>query len=418
MKLKFLGRKKNIDDDEKVKTKIDEILFRRVWNNIVLKRMICSKIKDYLSKEDRALLTKPGAASDIERYQADPFQFIQSSLFKDRREYALFGCEFLTVDLFKSYFNTHCKEIRISTALEVLSLNRRNYRDIWLFRSVFDYLKERGMEPESMATIHMWRNVIESNNVDLYNYVKSVFPMPEFLRIKCSVVPLAAKSPTRVNTWSYTIHPHPGTELLAQLLDDLIDLNPTENWLECVDFSYLAENGSVNILETIVAHAGPFIPCNSKVPPHFDEYTMIVAIQHRKIDSIRRLYLVNKVPFSFATLMAVARTCDLSFIIALHNIEPEAGRLYTIFLHVINFRFNLYFPPNDLRCNNFRTEFINHVKPLNFIDKILEQQINTNLAIGKHPRNKNQPANTQQHFAIFQRYGDNTNIPSLSFDDI
>ncbi|EGG19613.1 hypothetical protein DFA_00191 [Cavenderia fasciculata] len=420
MTLQILGRQKNKNNDEKVKTKIDETLFRRVWNNIVLQRLICSKIKDYLSKEDRvALITGP--AKVIERYKADPSQFIKSN---NNSILSLFYCECLTVDLCMMYFDTYCSKVPVAAVIDALSVNRRSYIDTWLFRRAFDIFKDRGIKPESMTSIYTWRNVIKSNNVEFYNYAKSVLPMLERHHFLDDLVPIATQPEN--DPWSKSVHRLPGTDLLAQLLDDLIDLDPTENWLERVNFSYLAENGLVDILETIHKHAGSCIPMlvkpkyiskyQSQSGRQLNEHTMMVAIQNKQINSIRCLYKVFNIPLSHANLMLVARTCDLPFIIALHNIEPEAGRLYTIFLHVVSFNFGLHFPPNDPQCYIFRKEFIDHVKPLNFINKILEQQINTDFSIGKWPRIKYQPRNAQHHFTIFQQSGDDTNIPSLSFD--
>ncbi|EGG19617.1 hypothetical protein DFA_00195 [Cavenderia fasciculata] len=417
MTSQFLGRRKN-DDDVKVKTKIDETLFRRVWNNIVLRRLICSKIKDYLSKEDRVALIGSGLASVIERYKADPLQFIQSH--SNSNLVAIFYYEFLTADLFKFHYDTYCKEISVAAVINALSINRRNYRDTWLFRRAFDILKDRGLRPESMESanvVYIWRSVIKSNNVELYNYTKSVLPMLDRHHFKNEMVPRAAKPEN--DPWSKSVQPMTGTDLLARLLQDLIDFDPTDNWLELVDFSYLAENGLVDILETIHMHAGSCIQLSvsdKQSRCQLNEHTMMVAIQNNQIESIKCLYKLFKIPFSHETLMLAARTCDLSFIIALHNIEPEAGRLYTIFLHVISSTFNAYLRSDDFRCNNFRKEFIDHVKPLNYINKRLEQQINTDLAIGKWPRIKYQPRNTQHHFTMFQQH--DTQIPSLSFDNI
>ncbi|EGG19615.1 hypothetical protein DFA_00193 [Cavenderia fasciculata] len=413
MTLQFLGRQKN-DDDVKVKTKVDETLFRRVWNNIVLRRLICSKIKDYLSKEDRAVLISSSAAKTIERYKADTLQFVQSN-----RLLSIFDCEFLTADLFKLHFDTYCKETSILEVIEAFSHNNRHSRDTWLFRRVIDILKDRGIKPASLSSIYTWRNVIKSNNVELYNYAKSVLPMLERHHFKNYLVSYA----TQRDHWGVGILPSiPGTAVLAQLLGDLIDLDPTENWLEYVDFSYLAYNGLVDILETIHMHAAPCIPLTVK-PPNYrlghqlNEGTMKVAIQQKQIESIRCLYKVFKIPLSYETLLLAARSCDLSFIIALHNIEPGAGRLYTIFIHVVSSTFNAYVHSNDSQCKDFRKEFIDHVKPLNFIDKRLEQQIINYNAIGKWPRIKYQPTtNTQQYLTMFQQSDKDTNIPSLSFD--
>ncbi|EGG19612.1 hypothetical protein DFA_00190 [Cavenderia fasciculata] len=401
--------------------KVDETLFRRVWNNIVLRRLICSKIKDYLSEDDRVVLISSSAAKTIKMYMEDPLQFIKSKG-NNNNIVSIFYCEFLTVDLFKSHYDTYCKDIPVASVIDAISYNRRNYRDIWLYCRAFDFLKERGLRPESIqsvSNIYTWQHVIKSNNVEFYNYAKSVFPMLDRNHYKNELVPRAAKP--QKDYWGH-IQPMTGTDLLAQLLDDLIDFDPTENWLECVDFSYLAKNGIADIIETIHMHAGSCIPMLAKPISkyHFDrqlnEHTMTVAIQNKQINSIRCLHKVCKIPLSYATLLLVARTRDLSFIIALHNIEPEAGRLYTIFLIVISSTFNAYFRSDDPQCNNFRKEFIDHVKPLNFINKTMEQQINTNLAIGKWPRIKYQPRNAQHHFTMFQQSGADTNIPSLSFD--
>ncbi|EGG19616.1 hypothetical protein DFA_00194 [Cavenderia fasciculata] len=416
MTLQFLGRQKNKNDE---KVKIDETLFRRVWNNKVLQRLICSKIKDYLSTKDRAALIRSGAASNIEMYKADITQFIRSNY---GSLVAIFYCEFLTVDLFKLHFDTYCKETSISEVMDAFSHNNRHSRDTWLFRRVIDILKDRGIKPESMSTVNTWRHVIESNNVDLYNYVKSVLPMPTRESIKKDLVPRAAMP----YSWNKTIYPLTGTDVLAELLQDLIDLDPTENWLECVDFSYLALMEKVDILETIAMYAMPCIPYLAKPYSQYslgrqlNERTMMLVIQRKRIESIKCLYKSFKIPLSHKALMAAARTCDLPFIIALNNIEPAAGRLYTIFLLAISSKFNVYLHADDFRCENFREAFINHVKPLNYIHKRLQRQINNNYVdLRQWPRLDYQPTYIQQHFAMFQQQSsDDTNIPLLSFDDI
>ncbi|EGG19618.1 hypothetical protein DFA_00196 [Cavenderia fasciculata] len=437
MTSQFLGRQKNNNDDDNVKvwTKIDETLFRRVWNNKVLQRLICSKIKDYLSKDDRAVLISSGAAGVIERYKADRLEFIKSNSLYGAYggDYALYSCYFLTVDLFISHYDSYQKKTtRGQSVIDDLSYNKRNYRDTWLFRRVFDILKERGMEPESMATVNTWRNVIKSNNVEWYNYVKSKFPMPAtgIHHFKKELVPLSAK-PSQDNYRA--IHPMTGTELLAELLQDLIDFDPSENWLERVNFSYLAEHGLVDILETIEMHAGSYIPRTlTPTPPgyvsksqqvqyldrHLTEHTMTVAIQHKQIAFIKCLYKVSKIPLTLSTLMAIARTCDLPFIIALHNIEPEAGRLYTIFLHVMSSKFSQYFaisPHSVSKCKNFRKEFTDHVKSLNYLDHNLKCFTDT-ATLDATARVIYQPKNTEQHFSIFQQH--DPQISTFSFDDV
>ncbi|EGG19607.1 hypothetical protein DFA_00185 [Cavenderia fasciculata] len=397
-------------------TIIDETLFRSVWNNTILRRLICSKIGECIPiSNGKRIQLKDTFFAEMEQYNKEPDQFL-----KYGGNQRFYECGVITADLFKYHYqHTHrswLQEDQVETRLSVLDLisgNHRNMIDTWLFRSAYNYLKRT--DPQSiLADQHMttWHNVISSNNVELYNYVKTVLPMPGLEGIK-QIVANATKH-TRMRTMgSYhantygSISPPPGTKLLKTLLKDLRLIDPKETrWLELCDYGMLAESGCTDIMETIHKYAGDYY-CPS------EKAIMVRAIQNNQIESIRFLYKVNKIPIGQVMLEA-ARTCDLSFLVELHNIEPEAGRLYTLFLKVMSPSFAkgpLRFSPSEsTQWQTFQQEFYQLGKQLNYIDTNLQHQIDT-----KQPF-RYQPKNIQQHFKIFQQSNvDDSSIPTLSF---
>ncbi|EGG19601.1 hypothetical protein DFA_00179 [Cavenderia fasciculata] len=397
---------------------------KRVWSNIVLRRLICSKIGECIpvSEENRIKL-KANQLEMMRRYKRDPVSFI------DFGNSAFYRSPFMTARMFEYHYDHYhsigarfdYRGARQERVLDGVAGNPRNMIDTWLFRRAYDHLKRRGVKPEDMASVETWRYIVSTNNVELYNYAKSVLPMPKASDC-ASLLPITTKPALDFSYHvAYIIKPLDGTELLAALLDDLYHLDPNEKWLGWIHFGGLVARGRVDVLQTIETHAGPYISREINVLPvgekrsythchsHLTQETMRSAIQNKQIEAIRFLYKVSKIPIGPQSLIAVARTCDLPFLIALHNIEPEAGRLYTLFLHVMSSAFfqGPLLPPTQWK--DFQQEFYQLGKKLNYIDTNLQHQIDTKQPIRYRPKN------IQQHFKIFESNNTDLSVPSLSF---
>ncbi|EGG19603.1 hypothetical protein DFA_00181 [Cavenderia fasciculata] len=387
---------------------LDERLFRRVWNNVLLRRLIGSKIGECipLSAENRILLREHCAVL-MGQYKKNPKPFRS----KCNREF--YECPVITASLFQSHYD-HVKWTDMEYVIYLVSGNPRNAVDTWLFRRACEYFKR--CHPYLVLTktpLNTWRNIIRSNNVELYNYAKTVIPMPNDIEDIKKMVALAT-NPSYDNSYYHSngaISRPSNTKLLKALLKDVrLILDPLQReiqWLEYCDYQRLIVHGPIGIAETIHKYAGDYYhPANSAL--------MIPAIQSKQVESIRFLYKVCKIPIGPLAMLEVVHTCDLSFIKRLHDIEPEAGRLYTLFIHVMSINFS----KGPVQANTtFQQEFYQLGKQLNYIDIKLQHQIDTNMSF--HYQMKN-----QQHFKMFEQQNidhDNSSaIPTLSsfsFDD-
>ncbi|EGG19605.1 hypothetical protein DFA_00183 [Cavenderia fasciculata] len=393
--------------------KIDQVICKRVWNNVVIRRLIYSKIRECvpISEENRVKL-KSHFALAMQQYKTDPHRFVQ--LEGNRRFYQ---CPVITVDLFKvhyQYFHKYGAALESGyDVIDLVSGNPRNMVDTWFFRKVCEFLKgnNKGKDKDMIipkSPFYTWDNIMVSNNVELYNYAKTVMPMPDTKGLKQMLYVVTSPPRAIPHYSSYgTITRPSGTKLLKALLQDLRLIDPQETqWLEWCDYGQLAAKGLTDIMETIHKYAGDYY-----VPTY--NVFMVQAIQNKQIESIRFLYKVNKMPIGQRSMYEAAHTCDLPFLIALHNIEPEAGRLYTLFLHVMSSSFShgpMRFSPHQTHWQTFQQEFYQLGKQLNYIDTNLQHQIDT-----KQPF-KYQPKTIQQHFKIFQQSNvDDSSIPTLSF---
>ncbi|EGG16563.1 hypothetical protein DFA_09110 [Cavenderia fasciculata] len=117
-------------------TQINERIFRQVWNNIFLKRLICSKIRTI--SQDNLIKLENYFTEYMEEYFEDPNLFIER-----RGIYKIYECPLITVDLFAYHYERCHDKIKGSndSVLERLSANPRNMVDTWLFRRAFEYMK-------------------------------------------------------------------------------------------------------------------------------------------------------------------------------------------------------------------------------------------------------------------------------------
>ncbi|EGG19606.1 hypothetical protein DFA_00184 [Cavenderia fasciculata] len=400
---------------------IDPIICKRVWSNIVLRRLICSKIGECIpiSEENRIKLKRGYAAREIRQYKTELCNEEPPSGLTNQRFYE---CPVITADLFQYHYEYIHNQIKRSYerddyVLVFISGNPRNVVDTWLFRRAFEYLKRT--DPQSFMPHRLgdiWDNVIKSNNVELYNYVKTVLPMP-FIRDIKQLVSRATKPFNPSPTIEYGVPAPPSnTKLLKSLLKDLKLIDPLETqWFTSCNYKNLVETGSIEIMETIDKYAGDYYRPT-------DATLMARAIETKQIESIRFLYKVCKIPISKVSMLQAAHFCDLSFIIALHDIDPGACRLYALFLHVMGTSFSngslRHSESKSEEWQDFKKEFYQLGKQLNYVDKKLQHQIDNKLPFRCIPKNIQQP---QQHFKIFECNTSDSSIPTLSpfsFDNI
>ncbi|EGG21995.1 hypothetical protein DFA_01883 [Cavenderia fasciculata] len=381
---------------------IDQQVFKTVWNNTFLIRLIYSKTIPISS--DTLVEFKNHFTGTLQQYKKDP------NLFVDKYgPFEFYECPVITAKLFAHHYqHVHKQRMmdydRWLSVLDLVSGNPRNMVDTWLFRKAYEYLNRTDAQEVSDNNYRFektWENVIRSNNVELYNYTKTILPIPNMLKL----IVIAIEPPRQ---WYNYLCP-PGTKLLKALLKDLesvdpqdtwwlIKAYPIENWWLNI-YKSLIEIGSITILQTIHKYISDGIfDFNST----FKKSLMILAIQSKQIESIQFLYNVCKIPISEKEFMIeAARTNDLSFLIKLNNIDTKAGHLYILFLHVMSSTYS----------HGFKQEFYRLGKQLNYIDKNLQQLIDT-----KQPF-KYQIKNTQ-YFKLFQQYNsddDSSSIPRLSF---
>ncbi|EGG19709.1 hypothetical protein DFA_00287 [Cavenderia fasciculata] len=390
--------------------KIDETIFRSVWKNVVIRRLICTMIGEFIpvSAEKRIKL-KDHYAKQIEQYKESP----QSFWVQGNRQF--YECPVLTASLFQYHYDNVKSDMECAIAL--VSGNPRNAVDTWLFRSVCDYMKRCYPSVLTMPSIHTWTNIIKSNNVELYNYAKTVLLMPELTEDLQRMVSLATD--THLYHWEVfnstkgAISQSRDTKLLKALLIDLRLIDPSleTRWLDQCDYKKLVERGSIGILETIEKYAGDYYHRNEIGLMHR-------AIKEKQINSVRFLYQVKKIPIGIDTMKEIANTCHLPFVIELHNLEPDAGRLYTLFIYVMSSKFNRPRGTGGDCYRDFKREFYQLGKQLNYIDTNLQYKIDTKKYFQYQPKN-------QQHFKMFECNAsvgeqniNGSSMPTLSFSSL
>ncbi|EGG19545.1 hypothetical protein DFA_00123 [Cavenderia fasciculata] len=316
---------------------LKEELFRLVWNNVVLRRLICAKIQEcvlvLVPETIRLELfgSKSRHLAMIKEYKRDPKRHYELN-----GSFYLYTCPLLTPRIFKYYYEYVMQRKKRPTdfdlILDKISLSPRNLVDCWLFKTTYELLKSKGVPLDKMASTSTWANIVRTNNVELYNFVKTVLPLPKRVDDLKALVSVAAMTPeTKLSYYERLMPISQDTKLLATLLDDLIEHDPCERYLEQVDYGTLVCTGNMGILQTLAEHAGDYIrrtitSGGSSIGggraerrrhrhTHLTKEMMLLAMRSKQINSVRYLHHEMEMPIETDALVEAARSCDLPFVI-------------------------------------------------------------------------------------------------------
>ncbi|EGG21530.1 hypothetical protein DFA_01416 [Cavenderia fasciculata] len=415
------------------------LLKQSVWNNLFLKRYILSLIKETVPYRKEMMASKRhlDIIASFKRARSNVHGLLFTPLLLASH------IEHLIKSSLTAKRYPYLNDISANPILRV---------DIALFQSVHKMLMDKDLYNSPTASKNIWDHIVGSNNIELYKYARSQFLLPS-AAICFDLVLTASKigtfrSISTVVLYDTIIPISKGSEILEDMLDELPEIFPEDDWSLAVDTKYIVANGRLDLYKKLELERTRWIKYKksingfgtlNKLQNNYNIYlsdnAIVTLIINQHKDLFYYLYFNQKIIITERILKMIVNTCLITGVLFLNqaqidyqnnnnqnnnscNNNNQNGFLYSMVMYSMSkeFQFHQWRGQRVDKVGAFIKQLEDVARQLNYIDPVQSLKRSTahkpnGYPILGHYKLKLAP----QYFQLLQQQSSDP-VPTLSFN--